>query len=140
MERFDYEEDNVKSYRSLFFANTPQGCSSAKHLIHWFQLLERGGTICRFDPIAYENNTNKPHINPKEYDIESVAEKIPVYLFLGEHDNVVDVHQLKDKFKGKAKYIYMDPLSGHADFIWSKYACKRVNPIVIQKLKESFLL
>jgi len=122
--------DNGSSkIRSRWFSWIPVGCTSVKNLMHWMEVMRRGGPLSKFG--TGEEYPFEAMLNDWETAAKEKGEHRPnIYVLLGGADCVIDNEMTQEVFTrcypqsegtdqiGTCKVLLAHDY-GHIDFIWS---------------------
>jgi len=114
----DPELDNY-ARSSFFMKHIPSG-TSAQDAIHWKQLVKTA-RFTKFDFGGPENVKRYGRPTPPDYNLGNI--KVPVYMFLGKYDtlvNDIDLQSLLRDLSGSVSVKYQIYSAGHMTFLWSK--------------------
>ncbi len=121
-----------------FLSENEPGGTSVKNLIHWLQLVRRGG-FKRFD---YGKEGNLQHygtIVPPEYEVQNLKKlTIPIYLWVANCDNIIGKKDLEALFKLLPAGYKFDTVDdyGHLDYIWADNAHVKIYPQIVQFINQ----
>eukprot|EP01022_Parablepharisma_sp_SALTPOND_P011369 TRINITY_DN1473_c1_g1_i2.p2 TRINITY_DN1473_c1_g1~~TRINITY_DN1473_c1_g1_i2.p2 ORF type:complete len:442 (-),score=28.45 TRINITY_DN1473_c1_g1_i2:2975-4174(-) len=118
-------------------ANEPGG-TSVKNLMHWLQLLRRGG-FKKFDYGKKGNVERYGNDIAPEYEVTNLKQlTIPVYLLVAKCDNIVgwnDLARLLKLLPEGYKFEEVDDY-GHLDYIWADDAHTKIYPQIISFINQ----
>jgi len=114
----DPDYDNYKQY-NIILEHEPSG-TSVTNMLHWRQLV----LTAKFNKFDYGTSGNMLHYgqpSPPDYNVSNI--NVPLYMFMGTHDNFVDerdTQTLLDALKGNPDVYYKEYNADHMTFLWSK--------------------
>jgi pimeloyl-ACP methyl ester carboxylesterase len=110
--------DNSKQF-NLILEHEPGG-TSVMDAMHWRQQV-LSARFCKYDYGIDGNQQHYGQPSPPDYNVSNI--NVPVYLFLGKEDSLVDTRDtqmLLDNLKGSPHVQYKYYPAGHITYIWSK--------------------
>ncbi|TPX45247.1 hypothetical protein SeLEV6574_g03976 [Synchytrium endobioticum] len=133
----DYNWDEI--HKNHYFQFTPRPTSS-KAILHWCRCA-RLRTLAPFSQVFDESYSNDSYNRcSPSYDFSCLGD-MPVALFYGSRDSIIDGDRVMREARGKCNLVYGEHLDGyeHLDVIWALDAKQRVfDPMVMifDKLRE----
>jgi len=114
----DPDYDNSKQF-NLILEHEPGG-TSTMNALHWRQQV-LSARFCKYDYGTDGNMQQYGQPSPPDYNVSNI--NVPVYLFFGTEDSLVDTRDsqtLLDNLKGSPHVQYKYYPAGHITYIWSK--------------------
>ena len=114
----DPDYDNSKQF-NLILEHEPGG-TSVMDAMHWRQQV-LSARFCKYDYGVDGNLQHYGRPSPPDYNVSNID--VPVYLFLGKSDSLVDTRDtqmLLDNLKNSPHVQYKYYPAGHITYLWSK--------------------
>lgn len=123
---FNWSNSQVSATRKVHLYQHIFSYASVKTVVQWFQLIK----LRRLAFYADDTNSNRV---PVEYDLKRL--RMPVAVFYGGKDTVIDIDALKEVLPACVKW-HEEPLYEHLDMIWADTAKDVIFPEVMKLLEE----
>eukprot|EP00164_Ancoracysta_twista_P001858 GFYU01002442.1.p1 GENE.GFYU01002442.1~~GFYU01002442.1.p1 ORF type:complete len:422 (+),score=99.94 GFYU01002442.1:142-1407(+) len=110
------------------------GGTSTMNIVHWAQAVRSGKRFQMYDYGPERNLVEYKTKNVPEYNLKAIPDSLPMYLFVGENDELVDpsdVDNLTSQLKSTAVKTQIVKGFNHCDYLWDPSCADRIyNSIV----------